>query len=63
MPSSTGQDNCRRPAKIVDVEQSLWQRADAYDERANLFSPFWEARLVDLNARERSLYATLLGLQ
>ncbi|MBU2840141.1 hypothetical protein HF670_11340 [Acidithiobacillus thiooxidans] len=46
----------RRPA-------SLWQRADAYDERANLFSPFWEARLVDLNARERSLYATLLGLQ
>jgi len=46
----------RRPA-------SLWQRADAYAERANLFSPFWEVRLVDLNARERSLYATLLGLQ
>ena len=46
----------RRPA-------SLWQRADRHYERGNLFSPFWEARLVDLTSTDRSRYAALLGLQ
>ncbi|MHB8236596.1 MAG: pilus assembly protein TadG-related protein [Acidithiobacillus ferrivorans] len=46
----------RRPA-------SLWQRADHHYERGNLFSPFWEARLVDLTSTDRSRYAALLGLQ
>ena len=46
----------RRPA-------SLWQRADRHYERGNLFSPFWEARLVDLTSTDRSQYAALLGLQ
>ncbi len=46
----------RRPA-------SLWSRSDGYDERGNLFSPFWEARLVDINAAERAQYASLLGLK
>ncbi|HUX19335.1 MAG TPA: pilus assembly protein TadG-related protein [Acidithiobacillus sp.] len=46
----------RRPA-------SLWQRTDRHYERGNLFSPFWEARLVDLTLTDRSRYAALLGLQ
>ena len=46
----------RRPA-------SLWQRTDRHYERGNLFSPFWEARLVDLTSTDRSRYAALLGLQ
>ncbi len=46
----------RRPA-------SLWQRTDRNYERGNLFSPFWEARLVDLTSTDRSRYAALLGLQ
>lgn len=45
----------RRPA-------SLWQRGDKYHERGNLFSPFWEARLVDTNMADRTQYAALLGL-
>ncbi|MBU2791000.1 hypothetical protein HF288_05640 [Acidithiobacillus caldus] len=43
----------RRPAE-------LWpRRIDGLDERANLFSPFWSVRLVDLRPEDR---ATLLGL-
>ncbi|XTI73768.1 pilus assembly protein TadG-related protein [Acidithiobacillus sp. AC3] len=34
--------------------QSLWPRSDGLDERANLFSPFWTARLVDLNTTEKA---------
>ncbi|MBU2753197.1 hypothetical protein HFU84_08830 [Acidithiobacillus sp. CV18-2] len=34
--------------------QSLWPRSDGLDERANLFSPFWSARLVDLNTTEKA---------
>ena len=45
----------RRPA-------SIWQRNDRYYEGGNLFSPFWEARLVDLDAADRMQYATMLGL-
>ena len=45
----------RRPAPI-------WQRNDRFYERGNLFSPFWEARLVDLDAADRMQYATMLGL-
>ncbi|GEM_PF-1469973 len=33
---------------------SLWPRSDGLDERANLFSPFWSARLVDLNTTEKA---------
>ena len=46
----------RRPA-------SIWQRNDGYYEGGNLFSPFWEARLVDLDAADRMQYATMLGLR
>ncbi|MFA7494998.1 MAG: pilus assembly protein TadG-related protein [Acidithiobacillus sp.] len=46
----------RRPA-------SLWARKDHYYERGNLFSPYWEARLVDLNSTDRARYATILCLQ
>jgi len=42
----------RRPAE-------LWPRGDGLDERANLFSPFWTARLVDLNAQERAAVLAL----
>ncbi|MGC9216742.1 pilus assembly protein TadG-related protein [Acidithiobacillus sp.] len=42
---------------------SLWPRADGYYERGNLFSPFWEARLVDLTAQDRVSIATRLGIQ
>ena len=45
----------RRPA-------SIWQRNDRYYEGGNLFSPFWETRLVDLDAADRMQYATMLGL-
>jgi hypothetical protein len=45
----------RRPAAI-------WQRNDRFYERGNLFSPFWEARLVDLDAADRMQYAAMLGL-
>ncbi|WP_308387768.1 pilus assembly protein TadG-related protein [Acidithiobacillus sp. AMEEHan] len=37
----------RRPAE-------LWPRSDGLDERANLFSPFWTARLVDLTPTEKA---------
>ena len=43
--------------------KSLWPRADGYYERGNLFSPFWEARLVDLTAQDRVSVATQLGIQ
>ncbi|WP_414040859.1 pilus assembly protein TadG-related protein [Acidithiobacillus sp. M4-SHS-6] len=33
---------------------ALWPRNDGLDERANLFSPFWSARLVDLTKAERT---------
>lgn len=36
---------------------SLWVRPDRLDERGNLFSPFWEARLVDLTETERAAIA------
>ncbi|WP_291511852.1 pilus assembly protein TadG-related protein [Acidithiobacillus sp.] len=42
----------RRPAE-------LWPRSDGLDERANLFSPFWSARLVDLTQQERAAIAAL----
>ncbi|MCE5420362.1 MAG: hypothetical protein JJ713_06205 [Acidithiobacillus sp.] len=43
----------RRPAE-------LWpRRIDGLDERANLFSPFWTVRLVDLTAQERALVLAL----
>ena len=45
----------RRPA-------SIWQRNDRFYEGGNLFSPFWEAHLVDLDAADRMQYATMLGL-
>ena len=45
----------RRPA-------SIWPRNDRFYERGNLFSPFWEAHLVDLDAADRMQYATMLGL-
>ncbi|MEY2343032.1 pilus assembly protein TadG-related protein [Acidithiobacillus sp. IBUN Pt1247-S3] len=34
---------------------SLWPRADGRDERANLYSPFWSARLVDMSPADRAL--------
>ncbi|OCX68491.1 pilus assembly protein TadG-related protein [Acidithiobacillus thiooxidans] len=37
---------------------ALWTRADGLDERANLFSPFWSARLVDLDSREKAYILT-----
>lgn len=33
---------------------ALWPRGDGLDERANLFSPFWSARLVDLSTTEKT---------
>lgn len=33
---------------------ALWPRGDGLDERANLFSPFWSTRLVDLSAAEKT---------
>ncbi|MHB8248904.1 MAG: pilus assembly protein TadG-related protein [Acidithiobacillus sp.] len=46
----------RRPA-------SMWHRADGNYERGNFFSPFWEARLMDLTTTDRAMYFSLLGLQ
>jgi len=46
----------RRPAE-------LWPRSDGLDERANLFSPFWTARLVDLSAQERAAVAALNAVE
>ncbi|MEL5848032.1 MAG: pilus assembly protein TadG-related protein [Candidatus Igneacidithiobacillus chanchocoensis] len=46
----------RRPAE-------LWPRSDGLDERANLFSPFWTARLVDLSAQERAAVAALTAAE
>ncbi len=42
---------------------SLWPRPDGNFERGNLFSPFWEARLVDLTPADRAAYSALLGPQ
>lgn len=33
---------------------ALWPRNDGLDERANLFSPFWSVRLVDLTPTEKA---------
>lgn len=33
---------------------ALWARPDGLDERANLFSPFWSTRLVDLSTAEKT---------
>ncbi|MGC9239891.1 MAG: pilus assembly protein TadG-related protein, partial [Acidithiobacillus sp.] len=44
----------RRPQEI-----GSFRRNDGLDERANLFSPFWSARLVDLTQQERAAIAAL----
>jgi len=43
--------------------ESLWGLNQGLDERANLFSPFWAARLVDLDAGERAALAALSSQQ
>ncbi len=43
--------------------KTLWPRPDGNYERGNLFSPFWEARLVDLTTQDRAGIATQLGIQ